>query len=107
MVVLTNLRNVSLLVLPRFAHESCSKVAITVRGGVLKWLAVDNDTTLHGVHTDTIAFSSSVQMKCSICFCHQSLTRAPHECLKKHDPRQKKSYFIIMVAERWLTLLAW
>ena len=30
--ILTNLRNDSLLVLPRFALESCIKVAITVRG---------------------------------------------------------------------------
>ena len=45
---------------------------------------VDNDTTLHAVHT--------VLIKCSICSYHQSLTRTPHEWLKKtiHD---KQSYF--------------
>ena len=44
---------------------------------------VDNDTTLHGVHTDTVAFSPSVLIKCSICSCHQSLMRTTHEWLKK------------------------
>ena len=45
---------------------------------------VDNDTTLHAVHT--------VLIKCSICSYHQSLTRTPHEWVKKtiHD---KQSYF--------------
>ena len=58
----------------------CIKDAVTVRGGVLKFtLAVDNDTTLHGVHTDMVAFSLAVQIKCSICSYHQSLTRAPHD----------------------------
>ena len=50
-----------MLVLPRFAHESCIKVAIAVRGGVLKFtLVVDSDTTVHDVHTDTVAFSPRV-----------------------------------------------
>ena len=48
-----------------------SKGAITVRGGVLKsTLVVDNDTTVHGVHTDTVASSPSVLIKCSICSYH-------------------------------------
>ena len=52
---MTNLRNVSLLVLSRFAQESCIKVATSVIGGVSKFtLVVDNDTTVHGVHTDTV-----------------------------------------------------
>ena len=52
------LRDCSLLVFPRSAHESCIKVAITARGGVLKFrFVVDSDTTLHGVHTDTVVFS--------------------------------------------------
>ena len=56
------------LILPCFAHESCIKVAITVRGGVLKFThVVDNDTTLHDVHTDTVAFSPPVLIMCSIC----------------------------------------
>ena len=82
------LRNVSLMVLPRFAHESCIKVAITVRGGVLKFtLVVGHDTTLHGVHTDTVGFSLCGLIKCSVCSHHQSLTRTPDERLKKtiHD----------------------
>ena len=42
------------------------KVAMTVRGGVLKFtLVVDNDTTVHGVHTDTLAVSPSVLIKCA------------------------------------------
>ena len=45
-------------VLPRFAHETCIKVAIHARGGVLKVTsAVDNDTTVHDVHTSTVASS--------------------------------------------------
>ena len=28
---------------------------------------VDNDASLHGVHTDTVAFSPTVLIKCSIC----------------------------------------
>ena len=44
-----------------FAHASCIKVAITVRGRVLKFtLVVDNDTTVHDVHTSTVAFSQSL-----------------------------------------------
>ena len=32
-----------------------SKIAITMRGGVLKFtLVVDNDTTVHNVHTSTV-----------------------------------------------------
>ena len=61
-----------------FAHESCIKVAIHVRGGVLKpRLVVDNDTTVHDVHTYAVAFSPSVLIKCGICPYHQTLTRTP------------------------------
>ena len=50
---------------------------------VLKFTyVVDNDTTVHGVHTNTVAFSPSVLIKCSICSGHP-LTHAPHERLKK------------------------
>ena len=42
---------------------------------------VDND--MHGVHTDTVALSPSVLIKCSICSYHPSLTRTLHEWLKK------------------------
>ena len=70
-----------------------------LRTSLLKFtLVVDNDrTSLHGVHTDTVAFSPSVLIKCSICSCCWSLWCTPHEWLKKtiHD---KESYFIIMVA---------
>ena len=50
-----------------FAHESCIKV----------------DTTLHGVHTSTVAFSPSVLIKRSICSYHQTMARTLHEWLKK------------------------
>ena len=33
-------------------------------------LVADNDTTVHGVHTNTVAFSPSVLIKCSICSNH-------------------------------------
>ena len=36
---------------------------------------VDNDTTVHDVHTYTVAFSPSVLVKCSVCPCHQLLMR--------------------------------
>ena len=64
---------------------------------------VDHDTTLHGVHTDTVAFSPTVLIKCSICSYHQSLTRTPSELLKKtiHDT---ESCFIVMVEEETWTL---
>ena len=53
-------------------------------GGVLKsTLVFDTDTTVHGVHTDTVAFSPSVLVECSFCSYHQSLTRTSHEWLKK------------------------
>ena len=73
----------SLLVLPRLAHESCIKVAITVRGVLSFTHVVDNDTTVHDVHTHTVAFSPSVLIKCIICSKHQTLTRTPHEWLKE------------------------
>ena len=83
-----HLRDDSLLVLPRFAHESCIKGAITVRGGVLKFtLVVDNDTTLHGGRTDTVAFSPTVPIECSVCSHPHALTHTSLEWLKKtiHD----------------------
>ena len=44
-----------------------SKGAIFARGGVLKsTLVVDNDTKVHGVCTNRVAFSPSVLIKCSI-----------------------------------------
>ena len=46
-------------------------------------LVVDNDTTLHGVHAYTVAFSPSVLIECGICSYHQTLTRTPQEWLKK------------------------
>ena len=58
---------------------------------MLKFTLVENDTTLHGAHTDTVVFSLSV------------LTRSPHEWLKaqENDPRHMTTdshFFIIMVA---------
>ena len=48
-----------------------SKGAIFVRGEVLKsTLLVENDTTVQGVHTNKVAFSPSVLIKCSFCSCH-------------------------------------
>ena len=44
---------------------------------------VDNDTILHGVHTDTVAFSPCVLIKWTIRSYHQSLTRTTHEWIKK------------------------
>ena len=79
-VILTESQKRLFVGLPRFAHEFCIKVAVTVRGGVLKFtLVVEKDTTLHGVLADAVAFSPSLLMKCSICSYDQSLTRTPHE----------------------------
>ena len=56
-------RDASLLVLSRFAHEQPSQT-----GGVLNFtFVVDNDTTVHGVHTHTVAFSHTVLIKCRFC----------------------------------------
>ena len=50
---------------------------------VLKFtLVFDNDTTVHDVHTYTVAFSPPALIKCSICSYHP-LTRTPHGWLKK------------------------
>ena len=62
------------------------KVAIHVRGGVLKFTSVvDNDTTVHDVHTYTVASSPSVLIKCSMCPYHQTLTRTPGMA-QENDP---------------------
>ena len=44
---------------------------------------VGNDTTVHDVHTYTVAFSPSVLIECSICSYHQTPTRTPREWLKQ------------------------
>ena len=78
----------SALVLPRFAHESCTNVAIIVRGGALKFtLVVDKDTTGHGVPTNIVAFSPTILIKCAVCSYPHLLTRTSLEWLKKaiHD----------------------
>ena len=86
-----SLRTIRLLVLPRFAHESCIKSAIIVREEFFskkkKQLLLRNDTTLHGVHTDTVAFSPRVLIICCICSDPLSLARVALEWLKKtiHD----------------------
>ena len=41
-------------------------------------LVVDGEVTVHGLHTDTVAFSPPVLIKCSICSDHQTLTRTPY-----------------------------
>ena len=47
-----------------FDHQSTFSEAFIL----LKFtFVVDNDTTLHGVHTDTVAFSPSVLIKSGIC----------------------------------------
>ena len=82
--------------LPRVAHESCIKGVIIVRAGVLKFtVVVDDDTTLHDEHTDKVACSPTVLIKCSISSCSHSLTRTPLEWLEKtiHD---KWKYLIII-----------
>ena len=38
---------------------------------------VDSDTTVHDVHTYTVAFSPSVLIKCCICPSRQTLSRTP------------------------------
>ena len=66
-------------------------------------LVVDNDTTLNGAQTDTVAFSPTALIKCSICSYPQSLTRTPPEWLKKslHD---SWSQIIILVAYRTVSV---
>ena len=91
---------VSLTVLPRFASESCIRVAIHVRGGgVLKFTSVgDNDTTVHDVHTYTVAFSSSVLNECRICPYHQSLTRTTGMAQENDPPHMAHSHLISSIA---------
>ena len=50
-------------------------------------LVVNNDTTVYGVHTDTVAVSPTVLVKCSICSYPHVVTCTPSEWLKKtiHD----------------------
>ena len=69
----------------RWEHRTttCIKGAIIVRRRVLTFThAVDNGTTLYGVHSGTV-----VLIKCTVCAEPHSLTRTPRECLKKtiHD----------------------
>ena len=81
------------------AHESCIKCVIIVTAGVLKFtVVVDDDTTLHDEHTDKVAFSPTVLIKCSICSCSHSLTRTPLEWLEKNDPRQLEIFYHHFVA---------
>ena len=66
-----------LLVLRRFLLDRCIKNAISVRGGLPKSTSVvDTGTALHDVLTDTLAFSPSVLITCSICSYHQAQARA-------------------------------
>ena len=58
-------------------------------------LVVDNGTTVHDVHTYTVAVSHAVLIKCSICSSHRTLTRTPHEWLKENDPRHVTHSHII------------
>ena len=55
-----------------------------MRLGVLRFThVVDNGTTWHGVHTDTVALSPTVLIKYGICSHPHSLTRTASEWLKK------------------------
>ena len=59
-----------------------------VHAKLLKFtVLVGNDTTLHGVHADTVLSSPTVLVKCSVCSYPHSLTRTPPQWLK-NDPRQ-------------------
>ena len=76
---------------PESVNE-CLSDLITETFVVLKFtLVVDNDTTLHDVHTDTVAFHLPVVIKCMICFYPQSLTRIPPRWLQRtiHGIRHK------------------
>ena len=76
-------------------------------------LVVDNDTTLHGVQTDTVAFSPTVLIKCSICSYPHSLMRTPPEWLKKttHDKSHAIYCTVALgwrnVGDRCSSLVAW
>ena len=62
-------------------------------------LVFDNDTTVHAVHTCTVAFSPSVLIKCSICPYHQTLT-CTQWLAQKNGSRHIVAQYFIMVAWR-------
>ena len=68
-------------------HRQMSELvgAMIVGGwGVLKCtLAVDNDRTVHGVHSDTVAFSLNIPHQVYYLCLPHLLTRTPPEWLKK------------------------
>ena len=78
---------------------SASNGAIFARGGVLKHtLVVDNDTTVHGVHTNAVAFSLSVLIKCSNCSYHPLMrTLRMNGSRKRPTSYDTESYCFIMV----------
>ena len=74
-----------------------SKGAIFERGGVLKsTLVVDNDTTVHGVHTNTVASSPSVLIKCSLYSSHSLMrTLRMNDSRKRFTTYDTQSYYFI------------
>ena len=59
-------------------------------------LVVDNVTTVHGVHTNTVAFSPSVLIKCGICSCHQTRTPRMNGSRKRSTAYDTESYDLII-----------
>ena len=51
-------------------------------------LVVDKDTTVHGVHTNTVAFSLSVLTKCSVCSYHP-----PMRTLRMNGSRRRPAFY--------------
>ena len=73
-------------------ERSIKNLIWSVKDKLLKiTFVVDNGTTLHCVHTDTVAFSPTLLIKWSVCSYPHSLTRTPHEWLKaqENDHHQK------------------
>ena len=67
----------------------CIKVAVTEIGGKLKsTLVVDNDTTLHGVHSDTIAISPNSLDQVQFLFLSTVTAARSAWMAQEHDPRQ-------------------
>ena len=77
----------------RVLHQSLQ----STRGGVLKFTSVvDNDTTMHDVHTYTVAFSPSVLIKSSICPYHQTLSaNSVNGSRKRFTVYDTQSYYFI------------
>ena len=59
---------------------------------MLTFKLVDNDTTLHGVHTDTVAFNPTVLIKCSMCSCPVTDAHSARVA-QENDPRQIVTFY--------------